>query len=121
MIGFLNGGSSSLFEDRLRAFHQGLNVNGYVEGRNVKIEYRWAEDWTILYPVFLVFRYNGNALSKGVLEHHLRLLPRENIGGGIAHHVRKNIVATEPCAPGIGNIERADQPRIQFVRVVRKI
>ena len=39
-IGFL--GSES-FEDRLRAFRQGLRDTGYVEGNNVAIEYRWAE------------------------------------------------------------------------------
>jgi len=42
MIGFL--GSESLgFAGRLRAFHQGLRETGFVEGRNVAIEYRWAE------------------------------------------------------------------------------
>jgi ABC-type uncharacterized transport system substrate-binding protein len=44
MIGYLGSSSPRLFAGRLRAFRQGLSENGYFEGRNVAIEYRWAED-----------------------------------------------------------------------------
>jgi putative tryptophan/tyrosine transport system substrate-binding protein len=43
VIGFLNGESPNLFEDRVRAFRRGLGESGYVEGQNVAVEYRWAE------------------------------------------------------------------------------
>ena len=43
MIGFLSGGSSAAFASYLRAFWQGLGEGGFVDGRNVAIEYRWAE------------------------------------------------------------------------------
>jgi putative ABC transport system substrate-binding protein len=43
VIGFLNGQSPGATEDNLTAFRQGLNETGYVEHRNVGIEYRWAE------------------------------------------------------------------------------
>jgi putative ABC transport system substrate-binding protein len=42
-IGFLGSASPDLWTARLRAFSQGLNETGYVDGRNVLIEYRWAE------------------------------------------------------------------------------
>ena len=42
VIGFLHSGSLELFTARVAAFHQGLNDTGFVEGRNVAIEYRWA-------------------------------------------------------------------------------
>jgi len=42
VIGFLGGESPDLFAGRLRAFRQGLDQGGFVEGRNVAIEYRWA-------------------------------------------------------------------------------
>jgi putative ABC transport system substrate-binding protein len=43
VIGFLNGASPAGYADRLRAFRQGLGQTDYVEGRNVVIEYRWAD------------------------------------------------------------------------------
>jgi putative ABC transport system substrate-binding protein len=43
VIGFLSGVSPGPFAQRLAAFRQGLNETGTIEGRNVAIEYRWAE------------------------------------------------------------------------------
>jgi len=43
VIGFLGSELPDLYVDRLRALRQGLNEAGFVEGRNVMIEYRWAE------------------------------------------------------------------------------
>jgi len=42
VIGFLN--TSSLDAYRVRAFHQGLKEGGFVEGENVAVEYRWADN-----------------------------------------------------------------------------
>src|SRR5437879_3025064 len=44
VIGYLGGTSSMLAAPTLAAFHQGLGEGGYVDGQNVAIEYRWAEE-----------------------------------------------------------------------------
>lgn len=43
VIGYLSGGSESFYKTILPAFHEGLGETGYVEGKNVAVEYRWAE------------------------------------------------------------------------------
>ena len=43
VMGYLNSRSRDTDTPFLAAFHHGLNETGYVEGRNVAIEYRWAE------------------------------------------------------------------------------
>jgi len=42
-IGLLGSESSDLWASRMLAFHQGLGETGYVDGKNVTIEYRWAK------------------------------------------------------------------------------
>jgi len=44
VIGFLNAASRGTQADRLRSFRQGLKETGYVEGENLSIDYRWAEN-----------------------------------------------------------------------------
>ena len=44
VIGFLNGRSPQAWASFLAAFLQGLKQAGYVDGHNVVIEYRWAQD-----------------------------------------------------------------------------
>ena len=51
VIAFLSTVSPNVFALRLRAFHQGLKEAGYVEGQNVEIEYRWAEEQSNRLPV----------------------------------------------------------------------
>jgi putative ABC transport system substrate-binding protein len=43
VIGFLGAETAELFASRLSALRQGLLETGYVEGRNLTIEYRWAK------------------------------------------------------------------------------
>src|SRR5262249_25703619 len=43
VVGFINAASAQNYTRQLAAFLKGLGESGYVDGRNVAIEYRWAE------------------------------------------------------------------------------
>jgi putative tryptophan/tyrosine transport system substrate-binding protein len=51
VVGYLGISSPEAFASRLQAFRQGLSESGYREGRNVTIEYRWAEGQIDRLPV----------------------------------------------------------------------
>jgi putative ABC transport system substrate-binding protein len=50
VIGFLHPGSPEANAKFVAAFRKGLGETGYVEGRNVAIEYRWAEGHNDRFP-----------------------------------------------------------------------
>jgi hypothetical protein len=43
VIGYLESASRGQFADLIPAFRRGLSETGYIDGQNVRIEYRWAE------------------------------------------------------------------------------
>ena len=53
-IGFLHSQSPDTNADRLRGFHRGLKDSGYVEGENLTIVYRWAENQIDRLPALAV-------------------------------------------------------------------
>jgi len=52
VVGFLNSASAEGYASMAAAFKQGLKEAGYSDGRNVTIEYRWADDNNERLPAF---------------------------------------------------------------------
>jgi len=50
VVGVLNSQAPDLYSDLLAGFPAGLKETGFVEGQNVAIEYRWANDEFDLFP-----------------------------------------------------------------------
>ena len=51
VIGYLDATRLENSRDRVAAVHRGLSETGYVEGRNLAVEYRWAENQFDRLPV----------------------------------------------------------------------
>jgi putative tryptophan/tyrosine transport system substrate-binding protein len=74
VIGFLHGASPGPYAPFLPGFHQGLKEAGYTDGRNVAIEYRWAED-----------RYGRlPALAADLVDHHVTVIAAPNTPAALA-------------------------------------
>jgi len=65
VIGYLEIRSPDGMADRLRPFRQGLKETGYVEGENVRIEYRWAENQVDRLPMLAaeLVRHRVNVIA----------------------------------------------------------
>src|SRR5262249_27729241 len=69
VIGYLDSRDPDAAENRLRGFHQGLKDAGYIEGENITVVYRWAEDRVDRLPLLageLVSRSVAAIVTAGV-------------------------------------------------------
>jgi len=91
VIGYLQVGSSAEFRDRLAAFHRGLKELGFDEGRNVAIEYRWADNQSDRLP----------ELAADLIRRGVAVIATPNGGGGTTRVV-KGLTTTIPIVFSTG-------------------
>ena len=80
VIGLLDARSPGTTENHLRAFRQGLKETGYVEGENVAIEYRWAENQIDRLPELAAELVRRQVAVIAAID------PRRGIGGQGGNH-----------------------------------
>jgi len=90
VIGFLENRSPDVVVERLRAFRQGLKDTGHLEGTNVAIEYRWADNQVDRLP----------ALAAELLQRPVAVLVAS--GGPQASLALKGATTTIPIVFGVG-------------------
>ena len=84
LLGYLHSASALPFAEETSAFRQGLSKAGYVEGRNVVVEYRWAEGDTDRLP----------AMAADLVRRHAAVIAA--IGGDVTALAAKAATATIP-------------------------
>jgi putative ABC transport system substrate-binding protein len=90
VVGFLHPSPPEPFADRPRAFRQGLKEAGFVEGENVAIEYRWAENQIDRLP----------ALAADLVRRRVAVIAA--VGGNISALAAKAATTTVPIVFGVG-------------------
>ena len=83
-VGFLGISSPGLIAPLLAAFHEGLRETGFVDGRNVRLEYRWAEGRGERLPTLAA---ELAAINVSVISTH---------GGNLMARAAKNAAPTTP-------------------------
>jgi putative ABC transport system substrate-binding protein len=98
VIGFLHNGSLSQRREQVAFFHRGLAQLGYVEGRNIAIEYRWADGHNDQLP----------ALAEDLVRHQVAVIatPGSTPSALAARAATQSIpivfwVATDPVEAGL--------------------
>src|SRR5262245_29297449 len=84
VIGFLSGNSADRLPQFTAAFHEGLSAAGFVEGKNVAIEYRWADSHLERVP----------ALALDLIRRRVTVIFAS--GGDVTTFVAKGATATIP-------------------------
>jgi putative ABC transport system substrate-binding protein len=91
VIGFLHSAAAAGASKNVDAFRQGLRETGYVEGQNVAIEYRWAENRYEQLP----------ALTADLVQRRVSAIVAA--GAGIGAHAIKSMTSTIPIIFLIGS------------------
>jgi putative ABC transport system substrate-binding protein len=103
VIGVINVGTPGTFAPSVAAFRQGLSETGYVEGQNLAIEYRWAEDRLDRLPALaadLVGRKVDVIVASTPLRHTRRKTQRRRSQSSSSPAETRSGMAWSPVSPG---------------------